>query len=264
MSVLVQDRTPHARREWRIIAAAAAATLSIVLAPLAAAMLSGDGPGVLVEEEPLPEAAQRVLAEMPDAVQIGGMVVIPAATDPFVSWPGVVDGDRIDGEVVNLGVRGLAEYGYLPSAVSTPEWLKSLEPSDNVYSEVGPLSFACTQWPGSDECRGAVLAEHNGSLHTFRFGIGSPDSPQKVARVSGIGSGGRRDVWFGWLPQGAGSVWVTIVGHQGVRELPARTSDPGVLAGESAWWVVSSDPVSAVSFRNAQGEVLERITVEAG
>ena len=161
-------------------------------------------------------------------------------------------------------MRGLAEYGYLPSNGSTPEWLAGLQPSDNVFSEVGPLSFACTRWPGSSECRGAVLTERDGAFHVFRFGIGSPDSPQKVARVTGIGSGGRRDVWLGWLPQGAGSVWVTIVGQHGVRELPARTSDPGALAGEQAWWVVSSDPVSAVSFRNAQGEVLERITVEAG
>lgn len=264
MSVLVHDPTPHARRERSIIAAAVAATLAIVLAPLAGAMLSTDGPVLLVEEEPLPEAAQRVLTEMPDAVRIGGMVVVPAATDPYVSWSGAVGADRIDGEAVSLGVRGIAEYGYLPSAASTPEWLTSLAPSDNVYSEVGPLSFACTRWPGASDCRGAVLAEKDGNLHVLRSGIGSPDSPQKVARVNGIGSGGRRDVWFGWLPRDAGSVWVTIVGHQGVKELPARTSDPGALAGESAWWVVSSDPVSAVSFRDADGEVLERITVEAG
>jgi hypothetical protein len=262
VSVLVPASPERTRRDRSVILAAVAATLLVITGPMLGAAWNGSGPGVPIEEPPLPEAAQRVLAEMPDSFQAGAMVVVPALTDPYIVWPGDSIGpDRVDGEVVSLGVRGLTEYGRLPSTSGTPGWLSSLSPADNVYSDVGPLSFACVRWPGSDRCTGALLAEQHGSHHIVRAGIGSPTSVEPVTQTMGFGSGGRRDVWLGWMPTGVATVWVTVVGHQSIRDVPARTSEPAAVAGRAVWWVASPDPVSAVSFRDAQGTVVQRITV---
>jgi hypothetical protein len=261
VSVLVRASPEHTRRDRAVIAAAVAATLLVIAGPMLATAWNDGGPGVLIEEPPLPESAQRVLAELPDSFQAGGMVVVPAATDPYVVWPGGIGPDRVDGEVVGLGVRGLTEYGLLPSSGSTPEWLRGLGPTDNVYSDVGLLSFACVRWPGADRCTGALLVEHGGNHHILRAGIGSPTSLEPVTRTMGFGSGGRRDVWLGWLPPGAATAWVTVVGHQSIRDVPGRTSGPAAVGGQAVWWVASPDAVSAVSFRDSQGNVVERITV---
>jgi hypothetical protein len=261
VSVLVRLSPEPTRRDRGVVAAAVAATLLVIAGPMLAAAWNGGGPGVPIEEPPLPESAQRVLAELPDSFQAGGMVVVPAASDPYFAWPGGVGSDRVDGEVVGLGVRGLTEYGALPSAGATPGWLLSLSPADNVYSDVGPLSFACVRWPGADRCTGALLAEHDGDHHILRAGIGSPTSLELVTRTMGFGSGGRRDVWLGWMPPDAASVWVTVVGHQTIRDIPGRTSGPAAVSGQAVWWVTSPDAVSAVSFRDVRGHVVERITV---
>ena len=261
MSVLVRASPEPARRDRGVVAAAVAATLLVIAGPMLAAAWNDGGPGVPIEEPPLPESAQRVLADLPDSFQVGGMVVVSAATDPYVVWPGALGPDRVDGEVVSLGVRGLTEYGVLPSAAATPGWLSSLSPADNVYSDVGPLSFACVRWPGAERCTGALLIEHSGDQHILRAGIGSPLSLEPVTRTMGIGSGGRRDVWLGWLPPGAASVWVTVVGHQTIRDVPGRTSGAAAVGGQTVWWVASPDAVSAVTFRDTRGNVVERITV---
>jgi hypothetical protein len=261
VSVLVRVSPEPTRRDRGVVAAAVAATLLVIAGPMLASAWNDGGPGVPIEEPPLPESAQRVLAELPDAFQAGGMVVVPAATDPYVVWPGALGTDRVDGDVVALGVSGLTEYGVLPAAAATPGWLTGLAPADNVYSDVGPLSFACVRWPGADRCTGALLTEHSGSHHILRAGLGSPASLEPVNRTMGFGSGGRRDVWLGWLPPGAVTAWVTVVGHQSIRDVPGRTSEPGAVAGQAVWWVASPDAVSAVSFRDAQGNVVERITV---
>jgi hypothetical protein len=262
VSVLVPTSTEHTRRDRGVVASAVAATLLVIAGPMLAAAWNDGGPGVPIEEPPLPESAQRVLAELPDSFQAGAMVVVPAETDPFIVWPGgSVGPDRVDGQVVSLGVRGLTEYGRLPSATDTPGWLNGLGPTDHVYSDVGPLSFACVRWPGSARCTGALLAEQHGSHQIVLAGIGSPTSIEPVTRTMGFGSGGRRDVWLGWLPTGVAAVWVTVVGHQSIRDVPARTSEPAAVAGRAVWWVATPDAVSAVSFRDAQGNVVERITV---
>jgi hypothetical protein len=261
VSVLVRASPEPSRRDRGVVAAAVAATLLVIAGPMLAAGLNDGGPGVPIEEPPLPESAQRVLAELPDSFQAGGMVVVPAVSDPYVVWPGAIGNDRVDGEVVSLGVRGLTEYGVLPSAGATPVWLSSLTPADSVFSDVGPLSFACVRWPGAERCTGALLIEHNGDQHILRAGIGSPNSLEPVTRTMGFGSGGRRDVWLGWLPPGAATAWVTVVGHQSIRDVPGRTSVPGAVGGQTVWWVASPDAVSAVSFRDAQGNVVERVSV---
>jgi hypothetical protein len=258
---VVEDANPHSRHDRSVIAAAVLATLLVVAGPRLADEWGGRLSGTLVPETPLTEAAQRVLAEMPEAFQAGGLVVVPAASDPYVAWVQPVAEDRVVGDVVALDVHGLAGYGYLPAAGGTPTWLDAVTPADGVHSDVGPLSFACTSWPGTKRCTGTLLTEHAGRRHIFRAGLGSPESPDPVIGLRGFGAGGMLDVYVGWMPPGASTVWATVVGDQYVRDVPGRSSRPGAVGGQTVWWLRSEEPVSAVSFLDPDGEVVERVTV---
>jgi hypothetical protein len=76
-----------------------------------------------------------------------------------------------------------------------------------------------------------------------------------------LGGGGEAGLWFGWVPEGAATVWATVVGHQSIRDVPARTTGADAVGGATVWWVRLTDPVSAVSFQDAQGRMVERRVV---
>lgn len=261
MSIVGEAPTPHARHERSILAAVVVSTLLVVAGPILAAEFGGGIQGVYVERTNLTETAQRVLAEMPGAYEADGMVVVPADQDPFVAWAEPLRSDRVVGEVVDLGVRGITEYGSLPSYGELPRWLGDVTSADRVFSDVGNLSFACTSFPGATDCTGTLLIDRAGDQQIFRAGLGSPETPDPVMHFTGYGAGVEHDIYIGWLPPGASTVWATVVGNQYIRDVPARTSGVGVVAGQTVWWLYSSEPVSAVSFHDDRGEVLERMTM---
>lgn len=256
----------HAPHERAVIVATVLGVLAILAGPGLVSGLTArwqQVPPPPVDAVALTDTAQQVLAEVPDAFQVGSMVVVPASGDPYVAWADGVAAYRVDGDVVDLGVRGLVPYGDLPAAPDRPTWMDGLSAGDAVFSEVGNLWFACIRPPSSTLCHGALLAEHAGQRRVVRSDLGSSASPDVMTKVSGFGSGGELDVWLGWMPDGAATAWATVVGQQSVREIPARSSRPRSVAGSRLWWVRTSDPVSAMSFRDARGRVLARMSVTA-
>lgn len=267
MSVAVHDfdhagSAAHDGRQRLVVVAAVVATLAIIAGPgivAALGLVSGLVPGI--DEPPLTENAQRVLDEVPSAYETGGMVVVPAVNDPNVVWIGAIGAEGIDGAVVDLDVSGLVPYGSLPTRGTPTDWMSELTPEDRVFSDVGSLHFACTPSLAADTCHGAVLVQHLGRWHVYKAGLGAPGSAAAVTKISVLGSGGEADVWLGWMPPRASTVWATVVGNQYIRDVPARTSEPGRVGGASMWWVRSTEPVSAVTFRDHRGRVLDRVPV---
>jgi hypothetical protein len=252
----------HDARERLVVVAAVVATLAVIAGPgivAALGLVSGIAPGIV--EPPLTTNAQRVLDEVPSAYETGGMVVVPAVNDPNVVWIGAVTDDGIDGAVVDLGVNGLVAYGSLPRRGTPPAWMSELTPEDAVFSDVGSLYFACTPSLAADSCHGSVLVLHQGRWHVWKAGLGKPGSTGQVTRLGVLGSGGDADVWLGWMPPRAATVWATVVGNQYIRDVPARATEQGAVGGGAMWWVRSSEPVSAVTFRDRRGRVLDRVAV---
>ncbi|HEX6249135.1 MAG TPA: hypothetical protein VFZ64_14785 [Nocardioidaceae bacterium] len=261
---LVEVTHERDRHEWSVIVASVLGVLLVIAGPGLAASLSVEVPTLpvpVVEEERLSPTALRVLDEVPGAFEADGIVVVPATTDPYVAWAGALGADQVRGPVVDLGVDGLVGYGSLP-AVAAPDWLETVGPEDQVFSDVGTLSFACATTGGGADCEGTLVARHIGQMFVFRTGLGSPTEPLLMTQVDGFGSGGRTDLWLGWVPDGAVTAWATVVGHQSIREVPARTTPPGAVEGSTLWWVRTPDPVSAVSFRDARGEVVLRVSAD--
>lgn len=266
MSVAVheQDRAgsvPREARERLVVVAAVLATLAVIAGPgivAALGLVTGVVPGI--DEPPLTENAQRVIDEVPSAYETGGMVVVPAVNDPHVVWMGAISPAAVDG-VVDLGVSGLVGYGSLPTRGTPPSWMSALTAEDAVFSDVGTLHFACTPSLAADSCHGSVLVQHRGRWYVWKAGLGRPGSTDAVTRLSVVGSGGDTEVWLGWMPPGASTVWATVVGNQYIRDVPTRTSEPGSIGGGTMWWVRSSEPVSAVTFRDRRGRVIDRMAV---
>ena len=248
------DRAPHQRRD---VIAAVVATLAVIAGPLIAAGLGAAGRFAPVEEESvLTPTAQRVLEELPGAYASRGLVVVPAATDPGVAWNGV-PAEAVEGEVVNLEVRGLAEYGYLPSAGSAPAWLSKVSPRDRVFSDVGDLYFACTLWAGADACAGSLLMEHEGELFLFRAGLRLLGSPDEVRTFRVLDGGLPTDLALGRTPVGATGATVTLEDGQQMR---ASVSAPDAVGGATVWWVSTTEPVAAVKFVDGD-RVLDKVVL---
>lgn len=267
MSVAVHEQehagpAAHDARERLVVVAAVLATLAVIAGPgivAALGLVTGFVPGT--DEPPLTKNAQRVLDEVPAAYETGGMVVVPAVNDPNVVWIGAITDAAIDGAVVELGVSGLVGYGSLPTRGTPPGWMSELTPEDAVFSDVGSLYFACTPSLAADTCHGSVLVQHRGRWIVWKAGLGKPGNASSVTRVSVVGSGGDADVWLGWMPSRASTAWATVVGNQYIRDVPTRLSEAASVGGGTMWWVRSSEPVSAVTFRDRQGRVLERVAV---
>ena len=103
------DQTWHQRLT---VAAAAALTLAVVAGPEIATGI-GALPRVTSHDDPraeLTDLGRRALDGLPFAYQLDRDVVVPAETDPTVSWLTPVPRERIEGFAIPLGVRGLAPY----------------------------------------------------------------------------------------------------------------------------------------------------------
>jgi len=248
------DRAPHQRL---VVVAAVVATLSVIAGPLIAAGLGVVGRFVPVEEDSvLTPTAQRVLEELPGAYATRGMVVVPAATDPGVVW-NAVPAESWEGEVVDLEVRGLAEYGYLPSAGSAPAWLSEVTPRDRVFSDVGDLYFACTSWAGEDACAGSLLMEHEGDLFLYRAGLRLLGSPDEVRTFRVLDAGLPTDLALGRMPVGATGATVTL---DDGRQLRASVSATGAVGGATVWWASTTEPVAGVRFLDGD-RVLDKVVL---
>lgn len=257
MSVVDGYTTERPRHDRLAVALTVLAVLLVVGLPSALASWDGRLPEGPVEQVVLTDNARRVLTEVPGAYEDHGLVVVPAATDPYVAWTGVVGAERITGEVVDLGVDGITPYGKLPP-VAAPDWLFDVGAIDAVVSDVGELSFACVRPPEAEGCRGTLLAQNIGQRFAFGREIGPPGSSE-VLRFSGLLPAGLVTVVLGWLPPGAVSVSAEGYGRRG-DEVAVRTAPTG-RSGTGVWWLVSEDPVTTLIFRDADGDAVEHRTV---
>lgn len=260
MSVVEQAPSPPSRHDRTVVAMTVLAVLLAVGGPTLAARWEGGLPHGPVERLELTDNARRVLAEVPGAYEDAGVVVVPAATDPYVAWTGSVTEDRIVGEVVELGVRGITRYGTLPP-VAAPDWLFDVGVVDAVISDVGDLSFACVQPAGETGCTGTLLTRHIGQWFAFGKGLGAPGESRTPLRLAGLGEDGFVELLVGWLPSGAVAVSADLV-VDGAPDLPGRTTAAGSASGPGLWWVVSPDPVAEVVFLDEHGEVVAERAVD--
>lgn len=250
----VRRRSPHQRL---VVAAAAVATTAVIAGPALTLGPRPAGRSVPVDDGPvLTAAARRVLEHVPGAFETGGDVVVPAVGSPYILWTGALSPDLVVGPVIALGVRGLAEPGYLPSGGKAPAWLQRIGTEDQVYDDVGELSFACTRWPGVARCTGTLLMKHAGQRYIFRSGLHLAPSPDKLTTFPVLDDGLPRDLVIGAAPKAAARVKVSLAGQH--HELQARTSAPGAVRGTTLWWVPVAAPVSAVTFLDRDGAVLAR------
>lgn len=259
-----QDRSGPLFRDARerlVVVAAVLATLGVIALPGVLGALGSTGGTIpLVEEQQLSPNAERVLDELPDAYAAGSAVVVPARTDPHVVWIGPVAEGSVDGDFVGIDVRGLVPFGTLPTRGTTPEWRSAIEPEDRVFSDVGPLYFACTPATSGDGCRGSVLMQHDGRWHVLGPSAGAPGQGS-ATRLNVLAGGGVAGLWFGWMPDEAATAWATVVGQVSIRDVPVQVVETLAVGGARMWWLRSSEPVSAVSFRASDGAVLERVPV---
>ncbi|HSE09714.1 MAG TPA: hypothetical protein VLB29_13705 [Nocardioidaceae bacterium] len=273
MSISVRDPAPYDRVEYaddageseravhprRVVVAAAVATLAVITGPLTAALLGFVDRVPVEEDSGLTPLAERVLDELPGAYESDGHVVVPAGTDPGVAWTGDVPPGRVDGWLVELGVNGLAPYGYLPAHGATPSWLFDVGPADQVYSDVGPLSFACMRWPGLAECSGALLMEHDGAQYVFRSGLGVEVLRDQVLSYRALEGGLPTQLVLGALPPGAVGAMVNFADDGG--QIAARLSAPRGAGGETIWWLSVIDPVESVAFVDSDNDVVAEVSV---
>jgi len=205
--------------------------------------------------------ARRALDELRFAYQADDAVVVPAATDPNLTWSSAVSDDRIVGQPVPLGARGLVGYGYLNSSTEAPAWIASLTREDRVFSNAGPLWFACTRWPGDDECEASILIHHDLEYYFFRSGLGSADfleegAPMEVFTFDSVSGTERQQLLIGGLGgTDTDKVLLTLVDGS---EVTAWTDKTLAMAGETMWWSTVSLPVESVTAYDAAGEVVAR------
>ena len=257
MSGTVHDaagRAEPSRHPRLVVAAAVVAMLAVIAGPALVAGPGGAGRWVHVERGPaLTPIARRVLDKVPGAFETGGLFVVPTAGNPDILWTGALTPDLIAGPIVDLGVSGLAEPGYLPSGGRTPAWLAKVGTADQVYDGVGNLWFACTRWPGAQDCKGTLLIEHAGQRYIFRSGLDLTPSPREVSSFRVLDLGRPRDLVLGGAPPDASRVTVRLASG---RRVEASTSAPGAINGVTLWWVSVAAPVTDVRFLGADGGVL--------
>lgn len=260
MSVVDQTSSAPSRHDRTVVAMTVLAVLLAVGGPTLAARWEGGLPHGPVERVDLTDNARRVLAEVPGAYEDAGVVVVPAATDPYVAWTGSVTEDRIVGEVVELGVRGITRYGSLPP-VAAPDWLFDVGVVDAVISDVGDLSFACVQPIGETDCSGTLLTRHIGQWFAFGKGLGAPGESGTSLRLTGLGEDGFVELLLGWLPSGAVAASADLV-VDGAPDVPARTAAAGSVSGPALWWLVSPDAVGEVVFLDEHGAAVAEQAVD--
>lgn len=236
------------------VLASALATLVVIVVPFAVTGGAGSGSATDPGRDELTPAARRVLDELPGAFARSGLVVVPAELDPGVAWTGAVGAERVEGELVELGVHGLVGLGYLPSSGSAPAWAQGVEEADRVVSDTGPLAYACTRWPGARTCTGSLLARVRGAHYIVRSGLDVPEDPEAVLRFPVLDLGEPAELTLGTLPPGAARVEV----EDPHGRLVANLSEPGAVAGATLWWVVSDDRPQVMLAFDRDGDLLER------
>jgi hypothetical protein len=127
-----------------------------------------------------------------------------------------------------------------------------------VFSDVGPVSFACMRWPGAETCSGALLMERAGADYVLRSGLHVGDSADQIRTFRVLDAGLPTDMLLGALPAGAVSAMVTLGGE---REIRARTSEIGAVGGKTLWWLSVTEPVRAVTFLDAKYGVVDEVVV---
>lgn len=215
---------------------------------------TGLGPGEVAGPT---QAARRVLAELPGAYQAHGLVVVPAATDPYTTLAGVTQEDRVTGQVVGLGVHAVTPY-VQPAAADAPDWLTALGAVDAVVSDLGELSFACLRPPGSDRCVGSFVVEHRDHLFVVGRPIGDHTSTA-TARFTGLSTDGLVTVLVGWLPPAATSVTAEDYGRDG-GEIAVSTAEI-TPDGAGIWWLASFGAITTVEFRDRTGASVSHRTL---
>ena len=229
----------------------------VIAGPMLAALGLG---GHRAPVDALTPDARRVLKELPGAFVTGGLVVVPAATDPNLLWTGPISPGLVEDPVVSLGVDGLAEHGDLHLQETAPAWLRQVGSEDLVFEDVGNLSFACTRWPGAHVCTGTLLIEHLGERYILRSGLDLRRSPGDVSSFRVLDNGLPSELVLGGAPPEVRSVAVTMTAG-GSHVVEARTSAPGAVGGTTLWWASVPAPVATVTFFDARGQVISRSPV---
>jgi hypothetical protein len=236
-----------------VVAAAVLATLAVILGPLAGAGLGSlSGPGV-DRDSSLTPVARQVLRETDGAYAVQGMVVVPPTVGTV--WTNSVPRERVDGQVVQLGVQGLARPAYLPYESTAPAWLSTVRDDDQVFVDVGALAFACTRWPGASGCTGSLLMTHNDEQFIFRAGLGL-ETPEEVQTFSALETGLPTTLALGTMPEGAVSATVSLEGRGWSDRFLASMSEPGGVGGATLWWVSAPADVRLVTFLDGHNQVI--------
>lgn len=248
-----------------VVAAAVLATLAAILAPAVAGTVLGgagrpDGPRpdpVLL----LTERAQRALTELPYAYQVGRAVIVPVTVGDQVHWGGEVTQDRIEGMALPLGARGLVDYGQ----VAPPHLGASasgLGVEDSVLADMGPLFFACTRWPGEDDCSAALLLQHDEGYYFHRSGLGSdrflqPGAPMEMLVFEVLASGGVERLVLGGVHGTTVEDVQLVLGHR--RKVSAWTSTDHAIPGATVWWATVEELPVRVEARDGSGSLVAEL-----
>lgn len=236
-----------------VVAAAVLATLAVILGPLVAAGLGAVGGPGEDRSSTLTPVARHVLAETFGAYTTDGLVVVPTAIGTV--WTNAVPAERVDGKVVDLGVRGLARPGYLSYDGTAPAWLSEVQDEDRVFIDVGELAFACTRFPGASGCTGSLLMQHAGQHFIFRAGL-ALDSPEEVHTFPVLEMGLPTNLALGVMPDGAVSATASVEGRGWSNRFLVSTSEPGAVDGATLWWLSAPAEVREVTFLNGHNQVI--------
>jgi hypothetical protein len=248
------ERVAVGRHDRLPVLSAALATLALIAVPFSTARPADPSP-----EDGLTDRAATVLAAAPGARLLGGLVVVPAHGDPGVVWTGAVSQERIDGEVVDLGVEGLVHYGYLPSSRNPPAWAVGLTQADQVRSATGPLAFGCIRWPGAGTCTGALLVRHERQHYILRSGIAVPGDPTAVVTYPVLDLGEVAVLTLGVVPDGAVRVLLDGPGGPG-GPVDARLSEPGAVDGRTLWWAATGWSVDTIGALDSAGALVTELS----
>ncbi len=239
-----------------------------------------------VTPKELSPLAQRVLAEVPGAVQVSAwQVVIPAPGARPAGMSQEVPADRIAAGPVDIGTRlytGVTTY----RKRQFPAWLydgvEKIEKTElgdengypvgstemGIIVDGGPMDLACMKplpdWGDADElgdgCNPSMLGEVGGS-RTFEWGMGTDDfvqegKPLELFSVDDYSDGTARTVWIGGT-DGTDVASVELVGVDGTR-VDATVAAGTLMPEETMFWGTVSGELALAVTRDADGNVLER------
>ncbi|HJR38122.1 MAG TPA: hypothetical protein VJ819_07050 [Nocardioidaceae bacterium] len=252
-------------RERAVTFGSAAATLAVILS--IATLSQSDGVRGFTPEDPtllLTDLGRRALDELPLSYQAEDAVVVPASTDPSMEWTGRVPQEWIEGSALPLGARGLMDYDRLSSSSKAPAWTLELSDDDRVFTDVGPLWFACVTWPGGDTCSPSVLMYHDLEYFFYASHFGSTafldeGTPMEVFTFDAVGGTELGQVLVGGV-HGTDIVKVRITMSDG-EEQSAWTSNDLAVPGGTVWWTTVWEPAESATAYDRDGEVVTRVSL---